>query len=173
MKNYYVKSFVVVFAFIMLKCAAAFAQPPDTLWTQVYGGSGAETCFSVQQSADGGYALGGYTSSFGAGMSDIYLVKTDSLGIMEWDQTFGGWHWEQCYSVQQTNDGGYILGGYSWSFGGLDPDFYLVKTDSLGNQEWDQTFGGENQEVCYSVQQTADGGYILGGKSSPPGPYNI
>jgi len=151
---------VVIGGMLVLGSTAIRAQPPDTLWTATFGGNSDDYGQSVQQTSDGGYILGGYTNSFGAGNWDMYLVKTDSLGIMEWDTTFGGSSIDRCHSVQQTSDGGYILGGYTMSFGN---DMYLVKTDSQGHLEWQQTFGGNQTDHCRSVQQTSDGGYILGG----------
>ncbi|TKJ42105.1 hypothetical protein CEE37_00050 [candidate division LCP-89 bacterium B3_LCP] len=147
----------------VLAVAYSFAQPPDTLWTQTYGGDQGERCYSIQQTTDDGYILGGRTGSFGAISNDMYLVKIDSPGNLEWEQTYGGGEYEECRSVQQTSDGGYILGGNIEVNEGHD--IYLVKTDSLGNLEWDQTFGGSSPEYCYSVQQTTDGGYILGGET--------
>ena len=135
----------------------------DTIWTRTYGGSGHEVCYSVQQTSDGGYILGGYTSSSGAGYYDFWLVKTYPGGTEEWSRTFGGSSMDVCRSVQQTSDGGYILGGYTESYGAGGPNFWLVKADANGDSLWSRAFGGGNDDRCYSVQQTTDGGYILGG----------
>lgn len=99
---------------------------------------------SVQQTSDGGYIIGGYTSSYGAHDYDAWLIKTDENGNPLWGRTFGGAGDDYATSVQQTSDGGYILGGSQ-----------LIKTDSDGNSEWIRTLGSNN------VQQTMDGGYIL------------
>ena len=100
---------------------ASFGQPnPDTLWTRTYGGSGDEWAYSVQQTADGGYIVAGYTYSFGAGGGDFYLVKTNSQGDTLWTRTYGGSDDDGAYSVQQTADGGYIVAGYHPSFGAGD-----------------------------------------------------
>lgn len=132
-------------------------------WSQTFGGEGSECAWSVQQTTDGGYILAGCTDSFGAGDDDAYLIKTDYLGNEEWSQTFGGADEDWARSVQQTTDGGYILAGYTYSFGAADADVYLIKTDPSGEVEWSQTFGGTERDQAYSVQQTADGGYILAG----------
>jgi hypothetical protein len=84
-------------------------------------------------------------------------VKTDSNGNKQWDKTFGGTDWDVALSVQQTSDGGYILAGKTNSYGAGLGDFWLVKTDSNGNKQWDKTFGGTNGDEAYSVQQTSDG----------------
>ena len=139
------------------------AQAPDTLWTRTFGGSLSDICYSVQQTTDDGYILGGYTCSFGAGGNDFWLVKVNANGDTLWTRTFGGSGNEYCHSVQQTTDGGYILGGYTGSYGAGMADFWLVKTDANGDSLWSRTFGGSDEDFCYSIQQTTDGGYVLGG----------
>ncbi|MFH1010680.1 MAG: T9SS type A sorting domain-containing protein [bacterium] len=148
--------------------AAAFAQP-DSLWSRTFGGSGSDGCSSVQQTTDGGYILGGETTSYGAGGSDFWLVKTDANGDSLWSRTFGGSDDDVCTSVQQTTDGGYILGGMTMSYGAGECDFWLVKTDANGDSLWSRTFGGSSNDICWSVQQTTDGGYILGGGTNSYG----
>ena len=130
---------------------------------KTFGGERYDTAVSIQQTTDGGYIIAGRTESFGAGGNDAYLVKTDGEGIEEWYQTFGGEAYDAVYSVQQTADGGYIIAGTTRSFGADDNDAYLVKTDGEGNEEWFRTFGGEANDIVYSVQQTTDGGYIIAG----------
>ncbi len=100
----------------------------DTLWTRTYGGSDWEMACSIQQTTDGGYIAAGITKSFGAGIYDFYLVKTDAQGDTLWTRTFGGISYDEAYSVQQTTDGGYIVAGRTNSFGAGFYDFYLVKT---------------------------------------------
>jgi hypothetical protein len=140
-----------------------FTQPPDTLWTRTYGGYSQDKAYSVQQTSDGGDVLGGATQSFGAGNWDFYLVKTDANGTAQWTHTYGGVGLDFCYCAQQTADGGYMLAGYTASYGAGSYDFYLVKTDASGNPLWTRTYGGIGQEYCYSAQQTTDGGFILAG----------
>jgi hypothetical protein len=130
------------------------------LWQGTYGAGVGE---SVQQTTDDGYIIGGSTGAFGAGGTDFYLVKTDSSGKQMWNSTYGGALDEGGFSVQQTTDGGYILGGETRSFGAGDLDVYLVKTDSLGRLMWQRTFGGSGLDTCTVVRQTSDGGYIVAG----------
>ncbi|MEO0114671.1 MAG: PKD domain-containing protein, partial [candidate division WOR-3 bacterium] len=130
-------------------------------WT--FGGSYWDEGYSVQQTSDGGYIIAGYTRSFGAGGYDVYLIKTDGNGNQQWYKTFGGSNHDYGYSVQQTSDGGYIIAGYTRSFGDPDGDVYLIKTDGNGNQQWYKTFGGSSWDEGSSVQQTSDGGYIIAG----------
>jgi len=135
----------------------------DTLWTKTYGGTRNDRAVSVQQTADGGYILAGYTESFGAGYRDVYLIKTDCFGRTEWSRAYGGSGSDGAYSVQQTADGGYLVAGKTNSFGAGGLDGYLIKTDSLGGTLWTRTYGGSEDEHAISVEQTADGGYIVAG----------
>ena len=135
----------------------------NEMWNQVYGGWNIEWAYSVQQTTDGGYIIAGRTQSYGSGEYDVWMVKTDALGNEEWNRTFGGSDWDEAYSVQQTSDGGYIVAGYTGSYGAGSYDFWLIKTDENGNTMWNQTYGGLNSEYAYSVKQTTDGGYIIAG----------
>ena len=87
----------------------------DSLWTRTYGGTSLDLGFAVQQTSDGGYIIAGYTASFGAGTRDVYLIKTDASGDTLWTRTYGGAHDDEGQSVQQTDDGGYIIAGYTFS----------------------------------------------------------
>jgi len=148
---------------ILVLNALSQAQPPDSLWNRTFGGDDDEYGESVQQTSDGGFIIAGSTYSYGAGQWDAYLIKTDNSGIEEWSQTFGGIWSDWGYSVQQTSDGGYIIAGYTRSYGAGGADFYLFKTDALGNEEWGRAFGGSDEDEGRSVQQTNDGGYIMVG----------
>jgi len=138
----------------------------DSLRSRTFGGSDFEWCTSVQQTSDSGYVLAGHTRSFGAGNYDLWLVKTDANGDSLWSRTFGGSSNDYCSSVQQTSDGGYVLAGYTYSFGAGDYDFWLVKTDAQGDSLWSRTYGGTWEDCCWSFQQTSDGGYVLAGRTS-------
>jgi len=144
-------------------------------WSKVFGENPFDEGLSVQQTSDGGYIVVGYTYSYGSGKSDIWLIKTDENGNEEWSQTFGGSKREKGNSIQQTNDGGFVIVGYTYSFGNGQSDIWLLKTDLQGNKEWDSTFGGTKEDYGYSVRQTTDGGYILTGstKSFGIGDKNI
>jgi hypothetical protein len=145
----------------------------DTLWTRTYGGSSAEGAYSVRQTADGGYIVAGYTWSFGAGSYDFYLVKTDGEGDTLWTRAYGGSSYDEARSIQQTTDGGYIVAGYTTSFGAGSYDFYLVKTDGEGDTLWTRTYGGSSDERAYSVQQTTNGGYIMAGQTQSFGAGSV
>ncbi len=144
----------------------------NTMWTRTFGGDNYDSGRSVQQTSDGGYIITGMTASYGAGNGDVYLIKTDSSGIEEWHQTFGGTNPDEGYSVQQTSDGGYIIAGSSYCFGTGDPDAYIIKTDTSGIEEWYQVYGGPTEDFGYSIQQTTDGGYIMAGMTTGYGELN-
>jgi hypothetical protein len=129
-------------------------------WEQHFGGSGNDWSHSVQQTSDGGYIIAGGTDSFGTDGGDIYLIKTEPNGKMEWQKHFGGSDRDDGYSVQQTADGGYIITGF------ISGDICLIKTDPNGDLQWGgpKTFGGSDYWDCgWSVQQTSDKGYIIVG----------
>jgi len=154
-----------VTVFALFPCGIAFAQAPDTLWTKTYGGIYDDIAYSVKQTSDGGYIVAGYSSSFGAGGYDVYLVKTNSGGDTLWIRTYGGINDDRGYSVQQTADGGYIVAGFTKSFGAGGSDVYLIKIDANGDLLWAKTYGGGDHDVGYAVQQTTDG-YIIAGRTN-------
>jgi hypothetical protein len=163
------------FALVVLG-KSLFAGPPDTLWTKIFGGAGAEGGYWVEQTTDGGYILVGYTESYGAGNRDVWLIKTDANGNQVWNKTFGGDSADEGHCVHQTLDGGYIIGGITRSYGAGLNDIWLIKTDSLGDTLWTKTYGGSGDdgttfgEGRVSVVQTTDGGYIAAGYSRYLGP---
>ncbi len=150
----------------------------DIEWERSIGGSGRDEAFSIQQTSDGGYVVVGYTRSddfdaYGSGYhgsADVWVVKLDSDGKIEWQRAFGGFEEDVAYSVHQTFDGGYILAGYTYSNDGdvselhSGKDSWLFKIDSEGNLEWDMVldFSGDNQ--IESVRQTEDGGFVISGR---------
>ena len=135
----------------------------DTIWTRTYGGSEDDCGYSIVQTTDGGYIIAGSTESFGAGWRDVYLMKTDAAGNEIWTRTYGGSDYDGGSSVVQTTDGGYIVAGYTSSFGADEGDVYLFKTDASGNELWMRTYGGSNHDRGSSIAQTTDGGYIVAG----------
>lgn len=135
----------------------------DTLWSKTFGGEQNEVCYSMIQSQDGGFLLAGMTASFGAGGNDVWLLKTDEEGDSLWSKSFGGEDEDRCYSIIQTDDGGFALVGHTESFGSGDRDFWFVKTNEEGDSLWSKTYGGEDYEICFAIIQTDDGDFVLAG----------
>ncbi len=145
------------------------AQIPDTSWTKTFGGSEADYGRQVQQTSDGGYIIFGFTNSFGAGMQDIYLIKTDSIGNLEWEKTYGTNNTECGESGRQVADGGYIILATT-SDAPFKDDAYLLKVNSSGDTIWSKRYGGSGQDMVREVQQTTDLGYIFVGFTGSFGP---
>jgi hypothetical protein len=135
-------------------------------WTKTIGGKYHDLGRSIIQTSDGGYVIAGTTKSFGAGGKDVYVVKLDANGNLQWTKTIGGPESEDGNSLIQTSDGGYVIAGYTESFGAGETDVYVVKLDAKGNLQWTKTIGGENDDKGYSLIQTSDGGYAIAGYTS-------
>jgi hypothetical protein len=147
----------------------AISVPAKAQWItfeQTYGGSLHDEAKSVATAPDCGYAVVGYTSSFGTGFYDFYLVRTDSLGDTLWTRTYGGVDREVAFWVEPTTNGGFVMAGYTESYGAGGNDFYLVKVDSNGDTVWTRTYGGSGTETARCVKQTNDGGYVVAGFSN-------
>ncbi|UCH51882.1 MAG: hypothetical protein JSV54_03825 [Chloroflexota bacterium] len=165
--THYIFIFVGIVLAISLVACRGEQEPqgpvPAVQWSQTFGENGDEG-HSVQQTTDGGYIVCGITDTHEASYEDIWLIKTDAEGNKVWDKTFGGDGFDGGNVVQQTTDGGYIICGYTSSYGSGGRDMWLIKTDAEGNKTWDKTFGQRYRtEVANVVQQTTDGGYILCG----------
>jgi hypothetical protein len=150
----------------VLFSACGFAQPPEIEWSRTYGGMHSDMCFCLDATSDGGYVMAGVTWSFGSGDGDFWLVKTNPNGDSLWSRTFGGRSWDECYSVQQTTDGGFILGGTELSFGTQRWDAWIVRTAPNGDSLWSRSYGGPGDDAILSICQTPDGGYYACGRAT-------
>ena len=173
------KSCFLFFLLLSFSITNTFSQAPVKLWDYRFGGGADEELKSIEQTTDGGYILGGSSLSgisgdktqASRGSWDYWIVKIDSNGIKQWDATFGGSNEDRLGVVRQTPDGGYILGGYSWSGATGDKtqeswgftDYWVVKTDQNGVKEWDYRYGGTGYDYGYTIDLTSDGGYVVGG----------
>lgn len=153
-------------------------------WQKSLGGSDYDMPHAIQQTSDGGYIVVGESKSIDGDVtghhgttsiySDMWVVKLNNLGNLEWQKSLGGSYPEVAYSVQQTIDGGYILAGYSSSIDGdaighltyNNVDVWIVKINSIGNIIWQKSFGGFSTEVACGVIQTFDGGYVVAASTS-------
>ncbi len=132
-------------------------------WQRTYGGSDTDWASSIQQTSDGGYIVAGYTDSFGAGDSAAWVLKLDGSGNVQWQKTYGGTSGEGVDSIQQTQDGGYVMAGDTYSFGAGGSEAWVLKLDGSGNVQWQKTYGSTDYDVAHSIQQTQDGGYVMAG----------
>ena len=138
----------------------------DTLWTKTYGGSSSDYVNSITFDSEGKSVLAGYTKSFGAGDADFWILRVDpSTGDTLWTKTHGGTGSDKAYSVS-SDSSGYLIVGYSNSFGGGDPDYFLMKVDpSTGDTIWTRVYGGNGSDLAYGGAVDSAGYYIVSGQS--------
>lgn len=155
------KKHILVVVLCIFMHSVAFSQ---VKFEKVYGSTGYDYGYSVTQMLDTGYAVVGATSSFGSGNTDVYLLKTDSMGVAVSHRTFGGINIDQAFSVKSTSvDSGLIIAGYTNSLGYGGYDMYVIKTNKNCDSTWTKTYGGTNWDFAYSIEPTSDGGYIIAG----------
>lgn len=140
----------------------------DTLWSKFYAGPNSgyykAVAYDIIITADNGYAIVG--TEIGSTNKNVFLIKTDSSGNLQWSKYYGGTNDDEGYSLQQTSDGGYIITGYTYSFGQGGWDVYLLKINSTGNLLWTKTYGGNRYDYANHIEITDDGGFILTGVTS-------
>jgi len=141
------------------------------IWSKSFGGAGTEYGFSGIQLKDG-YLVTGYTTSFGAGSRDVYAAKLDPGGKEIWTRTYGGAGWDVGMAAAEAGDGGYVMAGYTSSFGNGEEDVLMIRADAQGRQLWTRTYGGSRSEIAHSVLRTSDGGYLIGASSGSHGGGN-
>lgn len=146
-------------------------------WKKTYGGTDDDEAYSIQETTDGGYVVAGTTRSNDGdvtgnhGGTDSWVVKIDSTGLLQWQKTLGGSSFEQCMSVTQTFDGGFVATGHSVSNDGDvtgnhgSYDYWVVKLDVNGNLVWEKSMGGSDMDMSFGIKETSDKGYIITGQS--------
>lgn len=134
-----------------------------TQWQKSYGNSYVDANFSIQQTQDGGYILASVSLTFGTGYTDLWIVKLDPSGEIEWQKNFGGAGIEMAHAVEQTLEGGYVVVGWTESFGAGGTDAWVLKLDPNGEIKWQKTFGGSGFDLAHAIEQTQDGGYLVTG----------
>jgi len=147
------------------------------LWQKSYGGSHEDIGYAVKQTTDGGYIVVGESFSTDGlvignqGSVDYWVLKLDHEGKIEWQRSLGGTNWDRANDVLQARDGGYVVFGYSYSSDGDltqnngNNDFWVVKLNTQGDIEWQNSFGGSNNDNGRSIAQTNDGGYVMTGQT--------
>ena len=140
-------------------------------WQRTYGGNYEDRANSIQQTADEGYIIAGYTLSLGTN-GDAYIIKLKGDGSLDWEKNFGGVYEDRANSIQQTTDGGYIIAGYTRSLG-TNGDAYIIKLKGDGSLDWEKNFGGVYEDRANCIQQVADGYIIAGYTSSGTGNHNV
>jgi hypothetical protein len=144
----------------------------SVMWQKTFGGPFDDDGFAVVALPDGGCVIAGWINASGTENSDIYMVRTDSAGNKVWEKVLGGPEKDIGSAMIQTTDGGFLISGYTTSFGVEGTDAYLLKTDANGNLLWQKTYGGAGRDDARAVAATPDGGYILVGSSTPAGADN-
>jgi len=136
-------------------------------WQRSYGGSPDDNWgawginFSIRQTGEGGYVVAGNTQGFGAARDDVWILKLDARGEVEWQKRYGGSGDDYANWIEQTEDAGYIVAGVTESFGAGGPDIWVLKLDASGEVEWQKTYGGSDWDLGYTIRPTTDGGYVL------------
>ncbi|MFX1517309.1 MAG: hypothetical protein ACFFC6_13480 [Promethearchaeota archaeon] len=150
----------------------------EMLWNRTYGGPENDKARTVIQTNDGGFLVVGSTFSYGNGGEDVWLIKTDSNGLVLWNRTYGGTHLDIVRSMIQTIDGGFVLAGFTikWldlaGLGNGGADIWIMKIDTRGNLQWNHTYHGGKDERIYSIIQTLEGGFALAGRTTVTGDFN-
>ena len=132
-------------------------------WANAYGGSSPDFGYSVKQTNTGMFIVTGSTKSFGAGQEEVFLLKTNGAGTLQYFKTFGGTNQDYGYSINQISNGKYLIGGSTRSFGAGGDDVFLINTDTLGLLQFAKCYGGTNNEYGYSINETFSGQFIIGG----------
>jgi hypothetical protein len=142
----------------------------EKLWEKLYGGNETDWVYSMALTPDSGFAMAGFTNSFGKGGYDGYIVRADKNGDTLWTLTIGGTDWDFLYSISLTDDEGFIAGGITYSKGEGNGDAWIVKISKGGLIEWSKIYGGTEEDVVNAVKQTPDGGYLIVTESKSFGP---
>jgi hypothetical protein len=160
--------FLFILFIVVLAPLSLSANPPDTAWTRAYGGPNVDVGAMVKSTPDGGYLIIGWSYSFGSGGSDLYLIRTDSVGNEQWARTYGGPSNDGGDACVMTSDTCYLIAGLTYSFGAGGSDVWIVKIDPAGDTLWTKVYGGQFDDVASAVQRTSDGNYIIAGRTYDP-----
>jgi hypothetical protein len=137
----------------------------NELWNRTYGGAGDDKGMAISSTTDGGYVITGYWKPGVAGWRQLWVIKTDSGGNIEWDSKLGGELDDEGWAVMQTTDGGYVAAGYTASYGAGGADLWLISMDANGTEKWNTTFGGIGDDFGSALIETSDGNYTIVGQT--------
>lgn len=172
------RNFKTKLLFLCILVNACYAQIPTVEWKKCYGGTKSDALLSTKQTTDGGYIMAGTTYSSdgdltsihgGANDTDIWVVKTDNAGTIEWQKSYGGTQMDFGSDIELTADGGYVIAGRTYSSNGDSTanhgaiDAWIVKISADGTLQWQKTYGSNGADNATHVQQTEDGGYVFCG----------
>ena len=139
-------------------------------WNKSIGGVAEDAFYTIIRTSDGGYALAGWTYSYGAGGFDYLVVKLNASGNLQWTKVIGGSNTDYGCSIVQTSDGGYVVAGHSRSFSvGSNNDILVTKLNSSGAVQWSRIVGWGEWEYGYSLIKTSDGGFAVAGSTESLG----
>jgi hypothetical protein len=145
----------------------------NKIWSKIFGspGSDSSSAMGCRQTTDGGYIMSGITDSYGAGGTDMWIIKTDENGDMQWNKTFGGPNDDRHYGMDGTEDGGYVFVGIkdAYVLSGTKDDLLIINTDGEGNSEWEFLYEKEGTQWMQSIVQTDDEGFIVAGRTGAMG----
>lgn len=174
---------IIIFVLVFLFNSSVKTYSQEIEWQNAIGGNSTDYFRSISQTADKGYICGGFsfspisgdkTENTNGGSSDYWILKLDSIGMIQWQNTIGGNYNDELSVVLQTSDGGYFCAGNSRSNASGDKtednigleNYWVLKLDASGNILWDNTIGGNSMDLLRAAVSTDDGGFILGGMSS-------
>lgn len=135
----------------------------NILSQRTFGGKGGDTARAIEVTPDGGYVVAGITHSPTAGGADFWVTKFDGNDNLQWSKSYGGVKNDLAHAIDVTLDGGYLVAGFTTSFGASNKDYFIVKLDSDGTQEWAKRFGAGGEDVIRTVKATSDGKYLVAG----------
>ncbi len=137
----------------------------DIEWQHIYGGTGDDKAYSVQETSEGGYIVAGSIQYLGALDHDFWVLKLTSAGFFEWQRIYGGLGDDVAYCIQETSDEGYIVAGDTDSFEAKESELWVLKLTSIGDIEWERIYGGSDNDYLNCIQETSDEGYVVTGNT--------
>lgn len=161
----------LIFLLLIPICIIQFLNA-QSQWQRTIGGTNHDQANCIIQTTDGGFAIAGYTFSYAAGYEDMYLVKMNSSGTIQWTKTIGGSNVEIARSIIQTTDGGFAIAGDTYNYGTTTADWFIVRIDSGGTIQWVRSINRAAYDYACSIIQTTDGGFAIGGMSATGGVFS-